>query len=581
MRILFCLILTFIFSIRFESAAQAATLLKLESIAFDEVCGVDTSGNTACIKGTGETTVIPDSVGALTHGFASQLMSCGIDGGGVKCWKEWGGSEIVEGETVAKAIRRFLKVILPESARLSAYNICGEVRATGELKCVAPLWSSLPTKTIRIKPAQKITAIGVDEEMVCWADGNSVESKISCLADRPSWSWPADMSLKGLTEIAVRSQWICARSKTEAQCWNPKGVAVLTADITTALSWSFKSDGLCALTRDLRVVCVDPVTGAILPSGLGHEIPTEYSTANPNVKLLWTSESGGCVVLNAGTVNCWSWWNPTATPVVFSRTVVELFGSNYLPCARLDNGQAECRLSNYDSQTLKDTDRIRVAFGGWNKCFWNSSGVDCRGRIDNFSFRSVRDFSASSDDEAICVVGVPPADPAGFETVQCSSYNPGMKSPPHELRNPISVATSSDQACALSDEGLTCWGTPYLETTYPTTVVAPKKLVMSSRHGCVIDQFGLACWGELSSLALEVPSGLDQPGRVVDVAVGSSRTCAILDTGTVECWGRDYELSGPPPFLSGGTSILGRGGLFCALDTTGLHCWGGDTELPK
>jgi hypothetical protein len=114
----------------------------------------------------------------------------------------------------------------------------------------------------------------------------------------------------------------------------------------------------------------------------------------------------------------------------------------------------------------------------------------------------------------------------------------------------------------------------------PNTVSQQKKVEMSSRHACAIDQFGFVCWGELTALDLQIPKGLDQPGRVIDFALGASRTCVILDTGYVECWGRDYELSGLPPATVGATSILGRSGLFCALDTTGVHCWGGDTSLP-
>ena len=561
--------------------ATAAQLVKLESMAWDEVCGVDTKGLTTCVKSNGDATVIPETVGALTRGFSNELVSCGLDQGKVKCWKEWSGTDVVNGTTVAKAVRKLLESVKPETVKTSPWNICGELAASGELTCIVPNWGSISTRAFREKPKRKITAIGVDSDTICWGDGDLVESSISCRAHQSTWQWPLDMKMKGLIEIAVHDDRICARSKTEAQCWSPGAVIQLPADIITAKSWSFNSEGLCAHTQDSRIVCVDPVTGVILPTGLGNAIPVEYTLPNLDIKQLWTSSGTACVVHENGTVACWYWWNATAKPIIFSRPVLQLFGSSYAPCGMLDNGQVECRFESYESQTLKDTDRVRVAFGGWNKCFWNSSGVDCRGRVDGPSFRSVKDFATSQFGEAICAVGTLASNPSQIDVVQCASYYPEMRTPPTALRNPTAVATSADQACALSDEGLTCWGTPYPDIAYPANVFSATRLAMSPRHGCVIDQFGLACWGDLTALELEIPSGLEQPGRVLDVAVGASRTCAILDTGQVECWGRDYELSGPPPVLNGATSILGRSGLFCAIDKTGLHCWGGDTDGTK
>lgn len=565
----------------FTFSVEAATsLVKLESLGFDQVCGLDTTGKTSCVKGGDESTVVPDPVGVLTSGFSNELLSCGFDADGLKCWRLYGGAELVDGVNSTQAIRAFFGKVKTDSIRLSSTSICG-VETSGELNCAVPYWYRSTKHSVHIKPTVKITAIGLNEEAICWGDGNAQESEIKCASDSSSPAWRKNLKMTDLNEIAVGQNWVCGRSKTEAKCWNDTAPVALPADFANAFSWGGNADGLCALTRDQRVVCANPITGAIEPAGRGHAIPAVYASPNPEIKQFWTSKSSACILENSGIVNCWNWWNPTASINTFSRPAQSLFGDSYLPCAILDNGQAECRLSSYESRTLQNTDRIRVDFGGYNKCFWNSAGVDCRGRFDNLSFRSVKDLASSRGDESTCVIGVASGSAVEFDTVQCFSQNPTMRAPPFDLTNPAKVATTGDQACALSDEGLTCWGTMYADTAYPKTVMNPTKLVMSTRHGCVLDRFGLACWGELTALNLEIPSGLEQPGRVIDVAVGASRTCAILDDATVSCWGRDYELSGPPPTLQKPTSIIGRGGLFCAVDATGLHCWGGSTNLPN
>lgn len=556
-------------------------LVRLESLSFDEVCGEDTSGRTQCIRGNQEKSWIPDAVGTLQFGFSNDLASCGIDEEGVKCWRLTSGSDKFDGLNKADAVRSFFKETKPESVQAASSSFCGLDGKTSDLRCLLPSWTRTHERTLRIQPRQPITAIGIKDDVVCWAESDSSHGTLHCREDRTSGVRPTGMKMKNVIEIEVGGDWMCARSKSEAHCWNDTASVSLPEEILTAMNWSSNQDGLCALTRDHRVVCVDPLTGLILPSGFGHSIPAHYTTPNPNHEQLWITDSTACVRETQGQVSCWSWWNPIAAPIPFSRPVQKIFGESYSPCALLDNGQAECRLHAIESQTLSNVDRIRVEFGGYNKCYWNSSGIDCRGRLDNIRYRSVRALATSRYDEALCVIGVPSDDPIGIESVQCFSYDPALKNPPFALQNPTAVATNENRACAISDEGVTCWGAPYLDTPQPNTVSQPKKVEMSTRHACAIDQFGFVCWGELATLNLQIPSGLDQPGRVVDFALGASRTCVVLDTGTVECWGRDYELTGPPPITSGATSILGRAGLFCALDRTGVHCWGGNTSLPQ
>lgn len=553
---------------------------KLESLNYDEVCGVDTAGKTTCLKGWGAASWIPDPVGVLTTAFQNDVFGCGKDADGWQCWKMPAGQ--FNGSSFDSQFKKFLDAAKVDSIRLSPLGACSVNRTSSALHCLMPYWQSRLKELVR-KPKTEIRAIGVHNDYVCWADGNLIE----CEADYPSWAWPKKMEIDKPIDLAIGDNYICARSLAEAKCWSERAanveIAVNTAEeLKTAKSWLPRRDVLCALTNDQRFVCSKPSTGEVLDyQERDHLIPKEFAHPNLDIKDVWLSDTSACVNLKSGTVVCWDRWNSSPIELEFREPVNKIFGAGYVPCGILQSGQAECRMTTIDSATLPKPDRVRIEFGGYSRCYWNSGGIECRGGYDKVEFRSVKAVSISNSGEVLCIVGVQRFAANQFDSVKCFSYNTNLSTPPFEFSNPTTIAVSEDRACAVSDDGLTCWGESYQGTPPPSNILNPKKLLLASSHGCVLDEFGFACWGDLANLQLEVPAGLDQPGQVTDFALGSSRTCVTLAAGNVECWGRNFNQSGSPPSLSQTTSILGRGSLFCALADTGLHCWGGYTELPK
>ncbi|HSP81198.1 MAG TPA: RTX toxin, partial [Myxococcaceae bacterium] len=153
------------------------------------------------------------------------------------------------------------------------------------------------------------------------------------------------------------------------------------------------------------------------------------------------------------------------------------------------------------------------------------------------------------------------------------------------------------------------------------------QLAAGDWHTCaLLDTGAVRCWGLNSSGQLglghtltigndELPSSSESVpvgGHVLQVSAGRHHTCALLSTGSLECWGdnghgqlglghRD-ELHSPPerPVDLGGAAVLHvtTGASFtCALlDTGAVRCWGlnasgqlgqghtedlGDDELPS
>jgi alpha-tubulin suppressor-like RCC1 family protein len=141
------------------------------------------------------------------------------------------------------------------------------------------------------------------------------------------------------------------------------------------------------------------------------------------------------------------------------------------------------------------------------------------------------------------------------------------------------------------------------------------QLSVGSQHTCVVlDDGNARCWGNGDSGRLgygsvdsvgdqEVPAvagNIDMGAPVVQIAAGGSHTCALMEGGTVRCWGRGNEgqlgyatvsfngdaLLGNEPGETpaeigdidvGGTVVqIAAGGLHtCALlDTGNVRCWG-------
>jgi alpha-tubulin suppressor-like RCC1 family protein len=190
-------------------------------------------------------------------------------------------------------------------------------------------------------------------------------------------------------------------------------------------------------------------------------------------------------------------------------------------------------------------------------------------------------------------------------------------SSPHAAIVAVEVHT-----CLLDSGGnVTCWGNnQYGQLGDGTTKDRPTAVAVSGlgsgvsaiaaggAHTCaLLDKGPVMCWGNnffgqlgdgKTALAQPTPvavSGLD--GGVRSIAAGGSldffgHTCALLDTGGVECWGenihgelgdgttRERHTPVPVSGLSSGVSAIaleiGRGFPYtCALlDSGGVKCWG-------
>lgn len=173
-----------------------------------------------------------------------------------------------------------------------------------------------------------------------------------------------------------------------------------------------------------------------------------------------------------------------------------------------------------------------------------------------------------------------------------------------------SVASGGSHSCGLTTSGgVRCWGlnssgqlgdgtTLYRAVPTPVTGLSSgvKALALGTSHTCALMQTGsVKCWGESDNGRLGTGQTSDQPvpGDVLGLAgaiaigAGEEHSCALVSGGQMKCWGRNNagqigdgttttRTTPVAVTVSGSVSAIAVGGYHtCALTSTGgMQCWG-------
>jgi hypothetical protein len=182
----------------------------------------------------------------------------------------------------------------------------------------------------------------------------------------------------------------------------------------------------------------------------------------------------------------------------------------------------------------------------------------------------------------------------------------------------VSIAFGHQHACALLDNGVVkCWGrnnggqlgTSGGDKDTPQTVNlgsgrTATSIYAGGHYTCaILDDASVKCWGLNDYGQLGIGSEVNTPTPTTISSLGTGRTavslatafrtvCALLDDGSVKCWGEDtggllgnggstsYLTSPPASAINLGTgrtakAITGGEFHFCAiLDDDSIKCWG-------
>ncbi len=176
--------------------------------------------------------------------------------------------------------------------------------------------------------------------------------------------------------------------------------------------------------------------------------------------------------------------------------------------------------------------------------------------------------------------------------------------------------------CAVQGEKLACFGMNQFgqlgkpATKYPrkgsafVKVPSPVSVAVGLTHGCALTASGdVHCWGSSSEGALgdgvlsppDVPSSRIVPptkvaglgGKAVDIDVGNSHSCAVLEDGGVACWGDNFAdvlgvgapSSAKPVRIAGvqgAVEVATSDELTCVRTAMGeVSCWGRGKSAPE
>jgi alpha-tubulin suppressor-like RCC1 family protein len=208
-------------------------------------------------------------------------------------------------------------------------------------------------------------------------------------------------------------------------------------------------------------------------------------------------------------------------------------------------------------------------------CFGNDTGLGAPGSVgvtDNVPAMNHPRQLASAYDNACAI------DDSG---IVCWGANYNDQTNPPPMNDIVATTSGYNHSCAISkvDETtnkLDCWGTNFMGVTNVLDFVNPVYVSASDDRSCVIDDNGPYCWGRLLSFtptteAIELPVEWTS----VQAIIASYDTICALTDNSVKCHSLNdeygatnvAELVEPSALVAGDT-------FYCAVDTQGVKCWG-------
>ncbi|MGB1689082.1 MAG: putative Ig domain-containing protein, partial [Candidatus Poseidoniaceae archaeon] len=254
----------------------------------------------------------------------------------------------------------------------------------------------------------------------------------------------------------------------------------------------------------------------------------------------------------------------------------------------------------------------------------NANGYFSPG-VDVYPARNVAEMHVHSngDVDFIYLLENHPNQWAGDKLILTSMNNSELN-PSYPMYENNKIATGYNHSCGIiHDNSLVCWGSdyygqlgdggtntdrPYVATYLPVDLGTDRTalaVAAGHSHTCaILDDGSLKCWGDNSHGQLGDGSTTDRTSPVqvdlgagntaVAISAGHSHTCAILQDGTLKCWGQDNkgqvgdggtnsDQSSPVTINlgSGRTADSVSTGVHhtCAvLDDGSIKCWGLNNE---
>jgi alpha-tubulin suppressor-like RCC1 family protein len=416
-------------------------------------------------------------------------------------------------------------------------------------------------------------------ELLCW--GNAAHGALGPDVALTQTTIPAKIpDVKNVVEVALGESHGCARTVSgEVWCWGgneygQRGDAApadaprpILVKLPAATQLAASGNHTCALAG-----------GKPWCWGIDNAAPASLELAAIQVV---AGDDHACALIKGGTVKCWGestrlqlgTKRASSRPVAIAglRDVDELAASGNFTCAR-SRGTVACwgegenaQLGNLDRADSgkplsidKLADATRIVAGSRHACALRATGeVACWGGSDRGSFG----FPRSCPPDRVATKGMP--GPSGVLLSYCAAPTPVPG-----LRDVVALAHGADHACALDRAGaVRCWGgSGYGE-------------LGNRDHGAASSEEPVEV-----QFAAAAPTGTS--AKAIDVAAAGDWSCAVVDGGSVKCWGAGSLGQLGPTVTEHSVTPIAIAGLAgiervvlgpyhgCAIAAGAARCWG-------
>jgi alpha-tubulin suppressor-like RCC1 family protein len=471
---------------------------------------------------------------------------------------------------------------------LNAYGQIGDGTIGEENSRIAPVGvADLPQEVLGVSLGTYHTCVVLDSSgLKCWGDNFEGQLGDGTIIERTR---PVDVTgmSEGVVSISAGGFHTCAiMDSGQVRCWgsNISGCAgngvradrPIPADVPGLAGTSILSTGnyhTCAFSETQGTLCWGRNDYGQIGDGTLEEKDTPVGVSELTSTLLAISagQHHTCALLAGGALRCWgrneygelgdgtnivAETEPTSV-ILLGSAAVDVAAGDLHTCALLDSGGVQCWGDNENGKLGIGTT------GGSSNVPVNVSGLSS----------SVRAISANRD--YTCVL----LDAGG---VKCWGYNffgmlgngtftdsstPGnvlYGLPPEPLTGVAAVSAGGYHACALMGTGeVKCWGRNQngqlgngtetegepLPVDVTGLIAQPSMISAGTYHTCALLVTGdVVCWGrndnsQLGDGSMESRSnpvnveGIGPGTGVVSIHAGSFHTCALLESGSITCWG--------------------------------------------
>jgi alpha-tubulin suppressor-like RCC1 family protein len=565
------------------------------------------------------------------------------------------------GDTTARAVtagERFACALLNDGQVTCWGDDAGGALGNGTYPAVntPPSPIALPagrTATAIASGARHVCALLDNGQITCWGDDTSGE--LGNGAAGAQNAPPAPITLppgRVATAITTGLSHTCAiLDDLQVTCWGDDNFGQLgngapSGDVESppapialpggrgALAITASFSHTCAILDDLQVSCWGDDTYGQLGNGAGGPAVSPELIAFGSVRSITAGLFHTCAVNTGGQAFCWGRGEfgatglgtpavttiPTIVALPGGQTARAIAGGGHNTCVVMSTSRLSCWGADENGQ---------VGNGAPTGTVFTPYGP-ITGDLQVYASSPATVDPAVNHTCAVMVGGLLTCWGTGFQYKLGRGDQSNSATPPPPLAMPggraaVGVATGDSHSCAvLADGAVSCWGDNFYgqagtgsNDAYVTTPSNPISLpdgrgaiqiAAGTSHTCaVLDDGGVACWGRdtagqvgdgLPSVdAVRTPVRVTLPAgrRATFVAAGGNFTCALLDNGTVSCWGLDNagqlgngDTTNLPQYSPGtpltmpegfATAIATGGSHVCAsLSTQRVTCWGSDSD---